>query len=156
MELRTMVDGYKAFEASERHLDGFARDGFIWAYDCEFDGLGCVLDRSSKKNGGAVSLRFRPTSAEKRAMIADGAVQICTVEHFREVCAMLALTYGNNNGHGFEFVMHEHFGQTWEKDTLKWWEGPDMVINGINYQLKFEKATFTTEAQLRRVMEGQA
>ena len=34
MDIFTMVNTYKAFEASERHLDGFERDGFIWAYDC--------------------------------------------------------------------------------------------------------------------------
>ncbi len=154
MELRTMVNGYKTFDASERHLDGFTSDDFIWAYDCVFDGMGCVLDRAAKSKGGAVSMRFKPTAKEKRAMIENGAFQVCTVEHFKEVYAMLAPIYGNNNGHAFEYVMHEYVGQTWEKDTLKWWEGPDMIINGITYQLKFEKATFTTETQLKKIIEG--
>ena len=154
MELRAMVDNYKTFEACERHFDGFARDGFVWAYESVFNGLGCVLDRAAKSKGGAVSMRFRPTADEKKAMIKAGAFKVCTIEHFEEVHEMLTPVYGSNKGHDFEYVMAEYFGQTWEKDTLKWWEGPDMIVNGITYQLKFERATFTTETQLIRVIEG--
>lgn len=156
MTKQEFIDGYRTHEASERHFDGFERHGFIWAYDSTFDGFGCVLDRAAESKGGAQSLRFKPTAEEKEQMIADGAIKVCTAEHFVEVCKMLATTYGNNKGHGFEYVMAEAHGQTWEKDTLKWWEGPDMVIDGITYQLKFEKATFTTETQLRKVVEGLA
>jgi len=53
-----------------------------------------------------------------------------------------------NRGEIFEKIITEKGGQAWEKDNLKFTEVPDTIIDGIGYQIKFEKATFTNEKSL--------
>ena len=47
--------------------------------------------------------------------------------------------------------MTESFGQVWEKDNVPFTEDGDLTVNGIAYQIKFEKATFTNEKTLARL-----
>jgi hypothetical protein len=39
----------------------------------------------------------------------------------------------------------------WEKDNVPFTEDGDLTANGIAYQIKFEKATFTNEKTLARL-----
>ena len=45
-------------------------------------------------------------------------------------------------------------GQEWTKDNVPFTEDGDLTVDGVAYQLKFEKATFITEGQMMR-MKGE-
>jgi hypothetical protein len=47
-------------------------------------------------------------------------------------------------------MVTEKCGQVWIKDNVPFTDGGDLTVNGIAYQLKFEKATFTNEKFLAR------
>jgi hypothetical protein len=56
-----------------------------------------------------------------------------------------------NKGEIFEKLVTENFGQEWTKDNVPFTKGGDLTVNGIAYQIKFEKATFTNEKTLARL-----
>ena len=56
-----------------------------------------------------------------------------------------------NFGEVFEKLETERVGQTWVKDNVPFTEDGDLTVDGIAYQIKFEKATFLTEAQALRL-----
>ena len=56
-----------------------------------------------------------------------------------------------NRGEVFEKLITEYFGQTWVKDNIPYTEAVDIEVDGIAYQIKFEKATFTNEKTLARL-----
>ena len=45
-------------------------------------------------------------------------------------------------------MITEYFGQKWEKDNVPFTEDGDITIDGIAYQIKYQKATFCTEKSL--------
>ena len=55
-----------------------------------------------------------------------------------------------NRGEIFEKLVTEFYGQKWEKDNVPFTDDGDLTVNGIAYQIKFQKATFTSEKQLAR------
>lgn len=55
-----------------------------------------------------------------------------------------------NRGEIFEKMVTELNGQEWEKDNVPFTDDGDLTVDGIAYQIKFEKATFTSEKQLAR------
>ena len=109
------------------------------------------LDKASR--GAGYSLRFKPTLNEKYMLMANGATPLCSDRRFN---AMLKETYINNKskevnynrGEVFEKLVTEYAGQEWEKDNIPFTEAGDLDWNGIAYQIKFEKATFTNEKSL--------
>ena len=141
-----MTEFYRRNEACDAHIYGVRFNGSIYA--CESHNMLAKLDTASR--GAGKSLRFKPNKAEKLELVGNG-FPICSEEYFEEIQAMLEPDYGKNYGNAFEYVVTEYFGQTWEKDTLGWWEGPDLEVDGVRYQIKFEKATFTNEKQIARL-----
>lgn len=101
------------------------------------------LDRASRGQG--YSIRFRPTNAAKREMVARGARLICSTDYYKDVCN--ASKY--NRGEVAEMLITEQvYGQTWEKDSVPFNEGADIYTDTRAIQHKHEGATFTNERTL--------
>lgn len=141
-----MTEFYRRNEQCDAHIYGVRYKGTIYA--CISHNMIAVLDTASR--GAGKSLRFKPNKAEKLELVGNG-FPVCSEEYFEAICEKLTAEYGKNYGNTFEYVVTEYYGQTWEKDTLPWYEGADLEVDGIRYQLKFEKATFTTEKQIARM-----
>lgn len=105
------------------------------------------IDRASSKNGGTYSLKYRP-NCEQWAMIVSQAIEIkavCTADYMENLKANTKM----NRGQLFEKIVEKVFGGELEtKSNLKFTEGGDIKLNGIAYQIKFDKATFTDEKTL--------
>ncbi len=72
---------------------------------------------------------------------------LCSEEFFNELKTMSKYNFGEL----FEKLITEMNGQEWTKDNVPFTEDGDLTVNGVAYQLKFEKATFITEAQMMRM-----
>lgn len=48
-------------------------------------------------------------------------------------------------------MVTEHYGQEWGWDNVPFTEAGDIEIDGVAYQIKFEKATYVTEKRLARL-----
>ena len=103
------------------------------------------LDKASR--GAGYSLRFCPNKNQKAFLLSKGAYPLCSKDFFET--SVKESKY--NKGEIFEKMVTEYFGQIWEKDNIPFTEDGDLTVNGIAYQIKFEKATFTNEKTLARM-----
>ena len=72
---------------------------------------------------------------------------LCSAKFFNEQVANSKY----NKGEIFERLVTEWYGQEWEKDNVPFTDDGDLTVDGIAYQIKYEQATFITEAQMMRM-----
>lgn len=139
-----LMNYYTATAYTENYILGFSYNGMIYARFCEDSILPfvCTLDKASR--GAGYAIRFKPTKAQKEILVnSPDCMAICSVEFFNELCE----SNKYNKGENFELLIANKYHMAWQKDNLPYTDGPDMVINGTPYQLKFEKATLINEKQ---------
>lgn len=151
MDTNTMKIKYHVNEFCHgNYIIGILYNGKIIIYVCHGLDLGALalVDRASKKNGGAACLKYRQ-SAARTQIIKEHAIdsfELCSAETLDRVAHEVSKGRPNR-GLACERLVTEHYGQTWEHDNLEWWEGPDIVVNGEPFQIKYDKATLCHEGQ---------
>ena len=145
-----MVEFYNTNAYTHEYMFGFLFNGNIWMVKVTSQILPYVLVLDKASRGAGYALRFKPNKAVKTQLLAHGATLVCSEELFEELFADSIY----NRGEIFEKLVTEMFGQTWEKDNVPFTDDGDLTVDGIAYQLKFEKATFINEAQMMRMQEA--
>lgn len=129
--------------AASRYALGFTLNGSIYvAYvgDAELEQV-ISVDRASR--GAGLSLRFKPTKAQKFFLLKYADV-LCSQDLFNTEVSISKY----NAGEVFEKMVTESFGQTWVKDNIPFTQAGDINVNGEEIQIKFERASLATERQL--------
>ena len=111
----------------------------------ELFNTGVKLDKASKGQG--YSIRFKPNNSEKVALMSGKSFVLCSTEMFNTLVAESKY----NKGEIVEKLVTEYFGQTWTKDNVPYTVDGDITVDGVKYQIKFEKATFINEGQMIRM-----
>lgn len=146
-----LVNEYVKAEYTPSYLFGNSVKGMVYAARV-MDARGLLpfvsyVDKASSKNGGTYLLKYRPNQSQW-ALIISKAVEvkaICTVEYLENLKA----NSRKNRGQLFEELVAQAFGGELEtKSNLKFTDGGDMTLNGVAYQIKYTKATFTDERTL--------
>ena len=140
---KDMIDRYETVAFTDKYIFGFEYKGNIYMTVTDGTVLPFVtcLDKASR--GAGYALRFKPTVAQKLALL-TGAQILCSKAFFEET--VTASKY--NSGEIFEKMVTEFFGQVWTKDNVPFTEDGDITVNGIAYQIKFQKASFCNERSL--------
>ena len=144
---RTLIQFYNKHAFTHNYILGFRMNGNIYYVIVDAKELDFVTKLDKASRGAGYSLRFKPNKAQKNYLMSLSAEILCSEEFFDELCEMSKY----NKGEIFEKLVTEMNGQTWVKDNVPFTEDGDLTVNGIAYQLKFEKATFITEAQMMRM-----
>lgn len=138
--------------ATDNYILGKPIAGLVYA--ARVDGMGLATlnaitttTKASSKNGGRMAVRFIPNRAQW-AHITTQATEIktiCTVEHLETY----AKENGINRGQAFEILACKAWGGVLAtKANLKFTDGGDFTVNGIEYQAKYTKATIIDERTL--------
>lgn len=146
--LRNMVDFYNRLAFTHHYMVAFNWEHMVIVAYISGSQLSNIttLDRASR--GAGKSLRFKPTKAQKIYMLNKcETFTLCSVEDM----ANMAESSIYNKGEIIEKLITEKFGQTWEKDNIPFTKDGDLTVNGIAYQIKYEKATFINEKQMVRM-----
>lgn len=143
-----MINKYNRLSYTHRYVFGFSFKKNVYFVEATAEILPFILtlDKTSEKNSGGYSLRFNPTNEQKVLLLSEGAKILCSKKYFDT--AVAGSKY--NKGEIFEKMVTEKCGQVWVKDNVPFTNGGDLTVDGIAYQLKFEKATFTNEKFLAR------
>ena len=150
---KMLQDGYNQVSYTDNYILGWILGHTVYFAICDrelTDSVTC-LDMASR--GAGYALRFKPTTDQKYMLMTMNAQPLCSEKMFNE---MLQEKYLNNKGkmvnynrgEVFEKLVTEYAGQEWVKDNVPFTEAGDIEWNGVAYQIKFEKATFTNEKTL--------
>lgn len=142
-----MVTFYNSKAGAHTYIWGFILDGNVWMVMTGSSVLTSALRLDKASRGAGYALRFKPTKSIKVWLMSLGAELLCSEHFFNEQVA----TMKYNRGEIFEKLVTEHFGQVWIKDNIPFTEQGDINVDGIEIQIKFEKATFINEAQIARI-----
>lgn len=140
---KTMIDRYNAIAYTHQYIWGFEYKGNVYMATTDETVMPyiCKLDMASR--GAGYALRFCPNAQQKLALMPNAEL-LCSKKYFEDVYA--ACKY--NRGEVFEKLVTEHFGQVWTKDNVPFTEDGDLTVDGVAYQLKYQKATFCNEKSL--------
>lgn len=138
-----LIDRYNAISFTHHYIFGFTYKGNVYACKTTSEVLPYILTLDKASRGAGYTIRFKPNTTQKLFLLKNSEV-ICSVKFFEELTAESKY----NRGEIFEKIIIENAGQVWKKDNLKFTEAPDVTINNIGYQIKFEKATFVNEKSL--------
>lgn len=141
MEKITMFETYEKFNKAEKYIIGFSHKGMVYMQMVDHLNLDMITLESASKNQG-VSLRFRPKAAHKAQMLVE-SICLGTME--------MLIDQKYNKGEMFEKLITEYYGQEWVKDTVPFHKAGDINLNGVEIQIKFEKAAFCTSRTLERL-----
>lgn len=138
-----LIDRYNAVAYTHQYIWGFEYKGNIYMAitDKSMMPFICTLDKASR--GAGYALRFCPNAQQKLALLPQAQL-LCSSRFFTETVS--ASKY--NKGEIFEKMVTEKFGQAWEKDNVPFTKGGDITVDGIAYQIKFQKATFCNEKSI--------
>lgn len=142
-----MIKKYNALAYTHNYIFGFAYKGNVYMVETKNDVLPYILKLDRASRGAGMALRFCPTNEQKLNLIAKGAKVVCSKVFFDETVASLKY----NKGETFEKMVTEAYGQEWTKDNVPFTIDGDLTVDGVAYQIKFEKATFTNEKTLARM-----
>ena len=140
---QSLINRYNAVAFTHEYIWGFEYKGNIYMAitDKSMMPFVCTLDKASR--GAGYALRFCPNAQQKLALLPKAQL-LCSFRYFTET--VTASKY--NKGEIFEKMVTEFFGQTWEKDNVPFTEDGDITVEGIAYQIKFQKATFCNEKSI--------
>jgi len=106
----------------------------------------------SNKERTSMTLRLL-VSKDLKAYIKDNGTELTTKEHFEIIAKEVGGNGRSNRGLALEKLITEYFGQEWKADSKCFTECGDININGVEYQIKGHKATFTNEEKLRELVK---
>lgn len=143
-----LINGYNALSFTHNYIFGYEYKGNVYATSVTAEVLPYILKLDKASRGAGYALRFCPTVEQKLFLMMQSTTGvICSSEYFKTVVANSIY----NNGEIFEKLVTEKFGQVWEKDNIPYTEAGDIEVDGVAYQIKFQKATFTNEKSLARM-----
>lgn len=116
------------------------------------------IERAATSKGGKLKARIRPNTREKAALLGLPTCEVLGTMDALEAAYREAYAKARgkaapkNLGWVYECAITERAGQVWEPDSIPFWEAPDVLDNGIGYQVKGDGAEYFTEKNLEGCM----
>lgn len=139
MTKQTMWNNYRAIAGAHTYILGFEYKKEL--YMVTRKQVGQFLSYEQASRGQGMGLRLRMKVADRKRL-ANKGICLGSIDRLTETAY--------NKGENFERLVHEYYGQVWEKDTRPFTECGDICVNGVEIQIKFDGATFTNEKTLAR------
>lgn len=146
-----LIQIYDRNQSTHDYIIGVKVESTVYACYCTSAILPLItkLKKASRNNG--MALRFIPND-KQRAYIMKNSWRVevlCSAEYLEDVAHNVGKQV--NRGTAFEKIFTESKGQHWEKDSVKFTECGDIELDGKQYQIKYEGASFINEATASRL-----
>ena len=141
-----MMTAYERLSASHVYALGFVYGGRVYVIKLSFAELSAYfkLDRASSKRGGFLKIRIKLTSADRAELSAKA--EVLGAED------LLTKDTAHNKGENLERELTERWtAETWVKDSVPFNVAGDIVVSGVNIQVKLDGAELTNEKILGRL-----
>ena len=142
MTKQTFVKTYRNYSAADSYILGFTYDKNLYMIEvAEIMPRFLAVEEASRNQGENLRLRIRKKYKEqllRKGAICIGSANDLTAEKY-------------NKGEIFEKLVTEHYGQTWEKDTVPFWVQGDINVDGREIQIKLDSATLMNTKQISKL-----
>lgn len=142
-----MISRYNELSYTHNYIYGFYFQNMVYMVEATAEIMPYILKLDRASRGQGYSLRFCPTGTQKIFLLTKGAKILCSKTFFETTVKESKY----NKGEIFEKMVTEFYNQEWTKDNVPFTDNGDLTIDGIAYQIKFEKATFINEKTLARM-----
>lgn len=143
-----MIKDYNKYSYTHNYIFGYTDNKNVFAVITTNAVLPYILTLDKASNNCGYALRYKPNKAQKQILETSGTIQlICSKMYFDTLVANSKY----NRGEIFEKLVTEKAGQVWSKDNVPFTDAGDIEIDGIAYQIKYEKATFVNEKGLENL-----
>ena len=155
-DYRVELGKYLATAYTNRFIIGCEESGKVKAYLIELDVDGLCLLFSDKPTTAKrqMVIKYRSTKAKQTWLKANAidSFELCSVDELKASCRVKTNRKGEqyieNCGECFEWLLAKWFAvEQNEKANLSHKDGGDLVINGIAYQVKYERAGIAVELE---------
>ena len=139
-----LFNRYNAVAYTHNYILAFPFKGVVYAVKAVDTDIPLVTTLDHASGNGGYSLRFKPNMQQRQYLLSKGATALCSTAFLEELFA----TSKYNRGDLVEKMIAERNGIKWSKNDDDWTSAPDVTIDGIDYQVKFYKATIINERTL--------
>lgn len=145
---KMLQEFYHSHAYTDQYILGYTVNGTVYVTIGDSTLVDEVLSLDKASRGQGYALRFKPNRFQKDYLMVNGETfPLCSVDFFNDM--VLGSVY--NKGEVFEKLVTEYFGQEWTKDNVPYTEAGDITVDGVDYQIKYEKATFTNEKSMNKM-----
>lgn len=140
-----LLENYRRFSKANKYIIGFIYGGNVYYIVTKDIDKYAKLDTTPNKG---YSIRVYLNDSLKIEMLKQNPQYLCKANHFYK----LLNNSKYNKGDIFEaLVLKKHY-KKWTKNNEPFFKTGDMKYKGEQYQIKFERATFTNEKQIKRLI----
>lgn len=118
------------------------------------EGLALIFSDKPTYSKGQTVVKYRHSKAKRDYLKANSidSFTLCTIDELKARCRVKPKkngeTYTENCGECFEWQMAEWFRvKQNDKPNLSYKDGGDLIINGMHYQVKYERAGIAVELE---------
>lgn len=139
MTLKNFLHYYHLLNGAQRYLLFFIYKKVVYVYNCKSLAPRWMVEaRESTRNGGYMKWMLHVKEGEKAKLVSK-SVPVMTMEEWN------SLPYANNKGHRCEYWLHKvlNLPGEYKPDHERFDKCGDVVIDGIQYQVKYQHASMT-------------
>ena len=143
------IEKYYNSAFTHYNIIGAARNGYVKAYliKLDLDGYKIIFSDKPCMSKRQTVIKYRSTKEKVDYLTAHAlqVIDLCTEQELETKRRTLINKKGEprkeNSGECFEWLMAQYFGVSQnEKRNLSYKDGGDIVVNGIPYQVKYERS----------------
>lgn len=145
--LKTYMDMYLSTTPVRWFMLFFPHNGMVYRYIVHANDMDLKLWRVEAfyKENSSHPLRFFPLEEQREQLVQSGlAVEWREESEVKEFAKKERL----NLGYAVEKLVHMEDNQKWKRGNDAYYTGGDIVIDGIDYQVKYMNASLTRESTL--------
>lgn len=148
--LTTLIAFYESVAYTNNYIIGYTYKNTVYFTTTTNEVLPFLLKLETASGNGGKSIRLKMNNKTKEMLMVKNSTVLCSSEYFEN----LVKNTKYNRGEIFEKLVTEFFGQEWTKDNNKFTDCGDIEVNGIAYQIKYEKATFINELTMANIKKA--
>ena len=141
-------NGYNEVAYTHEYILAYTFNKTVYMASVSAEMVASVICLDKASRGAGYAIRFCPNKQQKIALLPYSMV-LCSEKYFSDMVAESVY----NKGEIAEKLVTEYFEQEWKKDNVPFTQAGDIEVEGVAYQIKFEKATFCNEKSLANLME---
>ena len=141
---------YTEANATHNYIFGFVSKHIVYKVtmmNASAEAIEAISKLDYDSRNKTASLRFIPNKEQKTFLMTLNPEVVCEEQEIEN----LFKNSKYNRGEIFEKMITEENGQVWKKDNVKFTNDGDITINGIKFQIKYNKATFTNVKTLQAI-----